>query len=386
MKYLKRFQSPWQYESLNPVNDGYKIYSVRSNRPISLSHFFRYGNEFLPDMWYKSWTDKKVMKYEDQRVIKNMLNFHPIKNKKIFITGGAGFLGKKIIERYYDHNEITIYSRDEAKHYYLQKIFPKIKCVIGDINDYENLKRSGKNHDIGIFAASLKQIGAVDQNYEVAVRTIINGAINSRKCAEENEYESACFISSDKSRAATTLYGAMKFVGGESFIVNANENSKTKLSTAIYGNVLNSTGSIIPLIWHSINNNYALNLYSSEMTRFMLTIDEAVDTIETALTLNGFNVIPRAKSCLIKDLFEIYAEYFGLKYVLTQPRISEKIHEIMIAKEEISRVTESGDYYLMHYNKIYNEVKLPNDEYSSKDFCLTKEELFNKLKQENFYR
>src|SRR5579859_1927655 len=210
-----------------------------------------------------------------------------IKNKKIFITGGAGFLGKKIIERYYPDNQITIYSRDEAKHYYLQKMFPNIKCIIGDIADYELLKRSGKDHDIGIFAASLKQIGAVDQNYEVAVRTIVNGAINSRKCAEENEYESACFISSDKSRAATTLYGAMKFVGGEAFIVNADE-GKTKLSTAIYGNVLNSTGSIIPLIWHSIKNGYTLNLYSNEMTRFMLTIDEAVDTVEVALHVNGF--------------------------------------------------------------------------------------------------
>lgn len=309
-----------------------------------------------------------------------------IKNKRIFITGGAGFLGKKIIERYYPDNQITIYSRDEAKHYYLQKMFPKIKCIIGDIADYELLKKSGKNHDIGIFAASLKQIGAVDQNYEVAVRTIVNGAINSRKCAEENEYESACFISSDKSRAATTLYGAMKFVGGEAFIVNADDNGRTKLSTAIYGNVLNSTGSIIPLIWHSIKNNYILNLYSNEMTRFMLTIDEAVETVEVALLVNGFNVIPKAKACLIKDLFEIYAENFGLRYQLTQPRISEKIHEIMIAKEETSRVTESGDYYFMHYKNIYNHVRLPNNEYSSKDFCLTKEQLFNKLKEENFYQ
>lgn len=184
-----------------------------------------------------------------------------MKNKKIFITGGAGFLGKNIIKRYYEDNEITIFSRDEAKHYYLKKQFPKINCIIGDVRNLDLLKRASKNHQIGIFAASLKQIEAVDQNTEESLNVIVHGAFNSRRAAEENSFESACFISSDKSRSATTIYGAMKFVAGESFIVNSN-NSNTKLSCAIYGNVLNSTGSIIPLIWNAIENKYALKLYS----------------------------------------------------------------------------------------------------------------------------
>lgn len=167
-----------------------------------------------------------------------------MKDKKIFITGGAGYLGKNIIKRYYDNNQITVYSRDEAKHYYLKKEFPNVNCIVGDVRNYDLMKRASKEHDIGIFAASLKQIGAVDQNTEESVRIIIDGAINSRRCAEENEMRAACFISSDKSRAATTLYGSMKFVAGELFIVNA-EKSSTRLSSAIYGNVSNSTGSII---------------------------------------------------------------------------------------------------------------------------------------------
>ncbi len=308
-----------------------------------------------------------------------------IRNKRIFITGGAGFLGKNLIKRYYDTNEITIYSRDEAKHYYIKKQYPRINCIIGDVADYDNLLRSSRNHDIGIFAASLKQIEAVDQNPEVSVRTIVNGAINSRKVAEENGFEAACFISSDKSRAATTLYGSMKFVGGESFIVNASS-SESRLSTAIYGNVMNSTGSIIPLIWDSINNKYKLNLYSEEMTRFMLTIDEAMDVIEVALKETGYNIIPTVKSFKIKDLFEIYNEKFGLEYVVTQPRISEKIHEIMISSEEVPRVTEIDDYYLMHYKNIFNEVKLINNEFSSRDYILTKEELENKLIKNKYFK
>ena len=149
-----------------------------------------------------------------------------MENKKIFITGGAGFLGKNLIKRYYENNEITIYSRDEAKHYFLKKQYPKIKCIVGDIRNYDLLKRASQNHDLGIFAASLKQISSVDENYEEGVEVIIKGGINSRRVAEENNMEAACFISSDKSRAATTLYGSMKYVAGESFIVNS-ENSNS---------------------------------------------------------------------------------------------------------------------------------------------------------------
>jgi UDP-glucose 4-epimerase len=217
-----------------------------------------------------------------------------IKNEKIFITGGAGYLGQHIVKRYYNHNEITIFSRDEAKHYYLKKKYPKVNCIIGDIRNYELLNESMKGHTIGIFAASLKQIEAVDQNVEESIEVIVRGAINSRKAAIRNNLKSAAFISSDKSRSATTLYGAMKFVAGEAFIVNA-EKERTKLSAVIYGNVLNSTGSIIPLIWDSIEHKYALSLYGEEMTRFWIDIDAALDSIELALEHSGYNIVPNLK-------------------------------------------------------------------------------------------
>lgn len=307
-----------------------------------------------------------------------------MKDKKIFITGGAGFLGKHIVEKYYGQNDITIFSRDEAKQYYLKKQFPNINCVIGDIRNYDLLKRCSKNHSVGIFAASLKQIEAVDQNVEEGINIIINGAINSRRIAEENEFESACFISSDKSRSATTLYGSMKFVAGESFIVNADKN-KIKLSTAIYGNVLNSTGSIIPLIWNAIRNKYSLKLYSPDMTRFMITVDQAINLIEESLNVSGYNVIADVKGFRIKDLFEIYEELFGLTYQVDKPRISEKLHEIMISCEEQPRVKKINNYYYMHYKNTYNEINFPNNEYSSKDVCISKETLNDILKSFNYF-
>ena len=308
-----------------------------------------------------------------------------MKNKKIFITGGAGFLGSHLVKRYYKDNEITIYSRDEAKHYYLKKQFPNINCIIGDIRNFDLLKRSATGHDIGIFAASLKQIGAVDQNIEESSKIIIDGALNSRRVAEEVGMEAACFISSDKSRAATTIYGAMKFVAGESFIVNS-DRSSVRLSSAIYGNVLNSTGSVIPLMWDAISKGYELTLYSDKMTRFMIDIEGAMDLIEYSLKVDGYNVIPNLKSFLVKDLFDIFAEKFGLKYKMGVPRISEKLHEMMISIEEAPRTycNKELDSYFMHYEKLAKE---PIDfEFTSDNVVVSKDELKQMLEGYDYFR
>ena len=308
-----------------------------------------------------------------------------IKNKKIFITGGAGYLGSNLVRRHVSNNEVTVYSRDEAKHYYLKKRFPKVNCVVGDIRNFDLMKRAASDHDIGIFAASLKQISAVDQNVEESARIIVDGALNSRRVAEEVGMESACFISSDKSRAATTIYGAMKFVAGESFIVNS-DRSSVRLSSAIYGNVLNSTGSVIPLMWDAISKGYELTLFSEKMTRFMIDIEEAMDLIEYSLEVDGYNVIPNLKSFLVKDLFEIFADKFGLKYKMGVPRISEKLHEMMISIEEAPRThyNEKLDSYFMHYEKLAEHAI--DFEFTSDKTVVSKEELVATLEKYKYFR
>ena len=136
----------------------------------------------------------------------------------------------------------------------------------------------------------------------------------------------------------------------------------------------------------SLNNKYELTLYSEEMTRFIISIREAVELIENSFEYSGYNLIPKLKSFLIKDVFEIYKQEFGLKYSIGIPRISEKIHELMASKEEIPRMRNKNNYYLMHYKNIFNEISFTNSEYSSKDCALTKNNLYNYLKSQNFFK
>ena len=308
-----------------------------------------------------------------------------MENKKIFLTGGTGFLGRSIIERFYGKNHITVYSRDESKQYYLKKRYPDLDCICGDVRNYDLMKRVSKNHDIGIFTASFKQIQACHDNYEEANQVIVNGAFNSRRCSEENNFEASCFISSDKSRSATTIYGAMKYVAGESFISNSHK-SDVKLSTAVYGNVLNSTGSIIPLMWQSIEQGFSLSLYGEEMTRFFIDVEDAIDLIEIGLKHDGYNVIPILHSMKISDLFEIFKEEVGLQYNVSQPRSCEKIHEIMASHDEVARMKKFDSHYLMHQTHIYDEVSFPNNQYSSEDCVIDKDVLYSILKEKNFFK
>ena len=179
----------------------------------------------------------------------------------------------------------------------------------------------------------------------------------------------------------------MKFVAGEAFILNAEQES-TKLSSVIYGNVLNSTGSIIPLIWESVAKNYELSLYGEDMTRFMIDADGAIDCIEYALNTTGYNIVPNLKSFKVKDLFEIYKKNFGLKWKAGKPRISEKIHEQMIAPQEKDRVyfDKKHNIYLMHYKEVHGTAGLPENGLSSEDTLVSKKELEDLLKKNNYFK
>ena len=139
-------------------------------------------------------------------------------------------------------------------------------------------------------------------------------------------------------------------------------------------------------MWDSINRKYKLSLYSDKMTRFMIGIEDAMDLIEYAFDMDGYNVIPNLKSFLIKDLFEIFDEKFGLKYDIGVPRISEKLHEMMISIEEAPRTyyNKDKDTYFMHYKDLAKNAM--DFEFTSDKTVVSKKELKEMLKKHDYFR
>lgn len=309
-----------------------------------------------------------------------------MKNEKILITGGAGYLGGKLIEMLYKDNRITIYSRDAEKQKNLKKLYPKLVCTTGDITDEKMLAKALAGHTVAIFAASIKRIEEVDQHVKEASRNIIDGALNSRNGAIKNKLKAAFFISTDKSRMPTTLYGAMKLIAGEAFIANA-EMEKTKLNTIVCGNIINSTGSILPLIWNAIERNSTLTLFGKEMTRFIMTPEEVLAAIALGMDRTGYNIIPKLRSFKVKDLFEIYEKKFGLMWNLGGPRLGEKTHEQMISPHELARTTfdKKHNTFFIHY-KIQNQKQSIKDVGSSDTSLISKKSLEQYLKKNNFFK
>lgn len=322
-----------------------------------------------------------------------------IKNKEIFISGGAGYLGKNLIKRFYANNFITVYSRDEAKHYELKSQFPRIRFVVGDVADRDRLFDAASRCDYAIYAASLKQISACDENPSEAIKTICNGAINSKNASlKSTKIKKSVFISTDKACAATTIYGACKYVAEQSFLTKViGEISAPNRTSLRYGNVTNSTGSIIRVLNKAIVNNEIVNLYSSDMTRFLIDVSDAVSMVEDSLLdlseTNGQCLVPIIKSFKIADLFEIYNEVYGLKFNICSPRVGEKIHETMICEEESLRskfIYANGHKYiaidqLNTYKDSNISQFLVNNQFSSKDHCLTKEELKEYLAKNEYF-
>jgi len=306
--------------------------------------------------------------------------------KKLIISGGAGFLGRAIVRRLVGTGcAITVVSRDEQKHLRLRRDHPEVETRVCDVRDREQLRRHAVGHDVGIWAASMKQIDECARNWQMAKEIILDGAINARRVSEEC-LEAAVFVSTDEAKAPSTLYGLLKGAAGASFIIHPRS---CRLTAAVYGNVWNSTGSIIPCIWDSVRRRRELTLHAEEMTRFMIDVDHAVDVLLGALDHTGCYVVPRLDAFRVLDLFELYRERFGLRFVLGQPRAAEKIHEVMATADELPRmrwVAGGGrGVYLIEPEPVKAPVSFPSGEYCSRDHVVDKSELREILEAARYF-
>ena len=264
---------------------------------------------------------------------------------KIFITGGAGYLGKAIMKfghEYWPDPEYTIYSRDEAKQASARARFPQTRCILGDILDRTLLTESMKGHDIVIHAAAMKYVPQAEINPWYASEVNIQGSRNVISAACGAHVGKVIGISTDKACSPVNVYGMTKLVM-ERLFVQANDWGDTKFNVVRYGNVIASTGSVIPIFRHQIRSNGEVRITDPAMTRFWLTIQKAVQLIAEATgdIDHGIVLISRCPATSIREVAEacVLIEEAGkadsIIFKTTGVRFGEKKHEELLTPLEV---------------------------------------------------
>ena len=306
-----------------------------------------------------------------------------LENKVVLITGGTGSLGKTLVRRLMrgelgKPKKIIIFSRDEAKQHQMKVEWKHLQVAtdeiffgnfeeildfrIGDIRDYESVLDVSKEANVLINTAALKQVPVCEYFPFEAVKTNIIGARNIVQAVKDNSnnVELVVDISTDKACKPINTYGMTKAIQ-ERIILESNCYCKqTKLVCVRYGNVMGSRGSIIPLFQTQIKNGGPVTITSRKMTRFMISLDQAVDTIFEAMKNSnpGETYIPIIHSALITDLVDVMIGNRGIESKVTGIRPGEKIHEILVSEEEIYRTTKRNGYYVIH--SILPEIRKEN--------------------------
>ncbi len=280
-------------------------------------------------------------------------------NKSILITGGTGSFGRAFAKKLLsesDCKKVIIFSRDEWKQWEMQQsepIFshPKVRYFLGDVRDVNRLVRAFNEVHFVIHAAALKQVPAAEYNPSEFVKTNVQGAMNVIDAAIQCGVEKVIALSTDKAVNPINLYGATKlcsdklFVAGNSYV---GARGYPKFSVVRYGNVSNSRGSIIPLWIKKVREGAAsLPLTDPRMTRFWITLDQAIDFVIQCFTemRAGEVFVPKIPSMRIVDLAEALAP--GMPFTILGIRDGEKLHELMISADDSRHTIELNNHYVI---------------------------------------
>lgn len=319
-------------------------------------------------------------------------------NKVILIFGGTGSLGYELNKRYAESNIVYNFSRDECKHWEMKLHFnsnPNVRFIIGNVSDRTIVEASIKRikPDIIIIASAMKHIDQCEINTAESLKTNLLGTQNVLESIESNlrelsNLETVLFVSSDKACSPINNYGMCKAISETLIVEKAHYISSIKFVNVRYGNVLNSRGSIIPLL-HKIGNapdKQYFALTSADMTRFVMTLEQSVDLIEHALINgeSGDTVIPKLISMNVKDMIELFSEKYNKPIVVTGLRSGEKILESLINDTQSGRIVVRGDYtHIKSVIKHPNIINADAKDYNSKINPLTKEQLRDYLNKLN---
>lgn len=312
-----------------------------------------------------------------------------MENERILIIGGAGSLGTELVKKFVEHNEVMIFSRDEAKHWDLKNRFPgrrNLSTFIGDIRDAHRVRTVVRRTEpsVIIAASALKQVDTCQTFPGESVDTNVMGTRNLIAALEDfdgdNPPKVLCFISTDKACNPINVYGMCKSISEKLVLRAAEDIPKVRFVVTRYGNVMSSKGSVIPLFEHQGRNpnQQFLTVTDEQMTRFMMTLEESVTLIDTAVLsgLSGELWVPALDSMRIGDL----ARYFSRRYEKPTRTIGirpgEKIHEVLLNEEEAAYAKRDGSYFIANYEKRERAV---GKEFSSLDHVVTPEVLERRL-------
>lgn len=294
----------------------------------------------------------------------------PFDGKRILITGGTGSLGKVLIRRLLGGEmgmpqKIIVFSRDEAKQHFMRVEYQNhvaatdeiiyhnferlLEFWIGDVRDFRSVAPALREADVVVNAAAMKQVPTCEYFPYEAVRTNVEGAENIVRAIQEHRLpvETVVGVSTDKACKPVNTMGMTKAVQERIFIQGNMRAPRTRFVCVRYGNVLASRGSVIPLFHEQIRSGGPLTITTEDMTRFLLSLDDAVDTIFAAVSggARGETWVPRAPSARVVDIATALIGDRDIPIRVVGIRPGEKIHEIMVSQEEAYRTVPRGGWY-----------------------------------------
>lgn len=334
------------------------------------------------------------------------------KDKVLLITGGTGSFGNAVLRRFLntDIKEIRIFSRDEKKQDDMRHALqnPKVKFYIGNVRDKQSVDIAMRGVDYVFSAAALKQVPSCEFFPVEAVETNILGTNNVLISAIENQVDKVVVLSTDKAAYPINAMGMSKALMEKVAIAKGRElgdNAKTTICCTRYGNVMASRGSVIPLWVEQMMEKKPVTITNPDMTRFMMTLDEAVDLVIYAFThaRNGDLFVMKAPSAtlstLAKALLKLYAEinpkYSDTKMEVIGTRHGEKLYETLVTREEMARAEDLGEYFRipcdtrdLNYDKYFTKgsekITIAEDYHSSNTKQLDVEGMMELLKKLRF--
>ena len=298
------------------------------------------------------------------------------KNKTLLITGGTGSFGNAVLNKFLDSDikEIRIFSRDEKKQDDMRRKYQndKIKYFIGDVRSENSLNQAMVGVDYIFHAAALKQVPSCEFYPMEAVQTNIIGTENMLNSAIKHNVKKVICLSTDKAVYPINAMGVSKSLMEKVFVAKSRINSETTIIGTRYGNVMASRGSVIPLFYNQISNNQSITITDPKMTRFMMTLDNAVDLVLFAFKTGktGDIFVQKSPSTsigeLAKTLKKIYKSDSKIKNIGI--RHGEKIHETLLSREEKLVSEDLGDYYRipadnrdLNYDKYFSKGMKPSE-------------------------